>query len=548
MKRIIPTLLAMVMFLSACASPAVTSPSPIEQAESTVTSQPVDANPATAEPVQPPTPVPPPARWYWGFDRDTKKVIGVNQLGERRETEALDLADDLIPIAVSLDHERALLFLDSNDTLRLYLLTPDGMQKIKLPSEPFPFNTDYSQPGRAVVAAYADSAVFTYVTWDAAQSEVVGAVNAGPVYFVDLRSLTATLIDQQANRNPFDGSGDRHWFHISQDGRFLRYLNGIADSRKIEIRELDLATGAARTVHVSEGPPDRIYASPGGDLWYPRNENIILDVNGNQIDFTDKTRMASPLRDGRILVYAWNCLDACEMNVVAPFGNDAALTYSLPWAIEGSTSYVEVRQVLPDQSLLFAGPPYVGLSNVPAIVKTYPGLEGGDIPLFRMTPDGQARLVGLYVEGVFTKDVSADGRYILMQTIDKTSFFIYDAVADRPLFEMPLDPELEDYLATITFLDDGILVNLNASVPGTKHAVYRSFYYVYDFKTSAALNWEDVNLQITDCPDLLEDGSLVCWFVNTDTANSDLVRYNPATGARTVLLENVWGIETFPTP
>ncbi|HET7143483.1 MAG TPA: hypothetical protein VFI68_05655, partial [Anaerolineales bacterium] len=356
MKRIITLLFSATLFMSACASPTDSTSAPTELTGSAPASQPVEVDTATPEPTIPPTPVPPAARWYWAFDSDTAKVIAVNQFGERRELGQLDQADYLHTTATSLDDERAILFLDNDDTLRVYLLTPDGMQKIKLPSEPYYFNTEISQSGRAVVAVHDDYAVFTYVTKDAYQSQTVGAVDTGPVFLVDLKSLTATLIDKEANLNPLNVN--RLWFHTSKDGRYLRYLNGNANAEKMEIRELDLATGAVRTVNTNQGPPARVHASPEGDLWYPDSANLILDLNGNQMDFADEAQMFTPLKNGKGLVYYWNCVDSCEIKVITPFGNDAALTYNLPWTIETSASYVNVRQVLPDQSLLFAGMPY----------------------------------------------------------------------------------------------------------------------------------------------------------------------------------------------
>ena len=169
--------------------------------------------------------------------------------------------------------------------------------------------------------------------------------------------------------------------------------------------------------------------------------------------------MFTPLKDGKGLVYDWDCVDNCALKVITPFGDDSDLTYNLPWTIEGSTSYVNVRQLLPDQSLLFAGMSYSALSNTPAIVETYPEMTQLDIPLFRLTPDGQARLVGFYIEGDFTNNVSPNGQFILMQPTDKTSFFIYDAVADRPLFDIPINPDLEDAIVTIKFFDNGMLAD-----------------------------------------------------------------------------------------
>jgi len=463
----------------------------------------------------------------------------VNQFGEKRELGALEQADDLHTAVVSLDDERALLFLDNDDTLRVYLLTPDDMQKIKLPDEPVYFNTELSQFSRAVVAVHADYAVFTY-----AAKGNMGTANTGPVYLVDLKSFTAKLIDKEGNRDPIDVN--RTWFRSSQDGRYLRYLNGNADAKKIEIRELDLSTGIARTINTNQGPPARVHASPEGDLWYPDSANLILDLNGNQMEFAEEAQMFTPLRAGKGLVYDWDCVDNCALKVITPFGNDAALNYNLPWTIEGATSYVNVRQVLPDQSLLFAGLSYSALSNIPVIVETYPDLTQLDIPLFRLTPDGQARLVGFYEEGISTSNVSPNSRFILMKSTDKTSFFMYDAVADRPLFDMPIDPTLENYLVMSTrFYDTGIVVNLNASMPGGQN-VYRFFYHAYVYETAASIAWEDVNAEINSCPDLLEDGTLVCWFYRTDSTNFDLVRFDPVSGTKTPLLENVWLVDFTP--
>lgn len=547
MKRIAPLLFATAIFIFACASPAAPTSAPNVQVESTSTSQPLENTATTVstftpEPTIIPTPVPPTPRWYWGVDSDTIKVIAANQLGDRKEIGELSQADYLNASATSLDDERALLFLDNDDTLRVYLLTPDGMQKIKLPSEPVYFNIELSQFSRVVVAVHDDYAVFTYATRGADQSQTVGAVDTGPIFLVDLKSLTAALIDNEVSLDPYDAN--RAWFHTSQDGRYLRYLNGNADAEKIEIRELDLATGAARTINTNQGPPTRVHASPEGDLWYPDSANLVLDLNGNQMDFADEAQMFTPLKDGKGLVYDWDCVDNCELNLITPFGDDAALTYNLPWTIEGSTSYVSVRQVLPDQSLLFAGMSYSALSNPPAIVETYPELTRLDIPLFRLTPDGQARLVGIYEEGIFTSNVSPNGQFIVTRSTDHTSFFIYDAVADRPLFDIPINPDLEDALVTIKFFDNGILADSSASEPGTKHSIYHHFYYLYDFKTSTVVNWEDVNAEINICPDLLEDGTLVCWFYRTDGNNFDLVRFDPASGEKTVLMENVWLIDS----
>ena len=148
--------------------------------------------------------------------------------------------------------------------------------------------------------------------------------------------------------------------------------------------------------------------------------------------------------------------------------------------------------------------------------------------------------------GIYIGNASADGRYILMRASDQSSFFIYDAVADQSLFDIPIDPTLEDYFVMSTrFYDTGILVNLSPSVPGGQN-VYRFFYHAYVYETAVSIAWEDVNAEINSCPDLLEDGTLVCWFYRTDSTNFDLVRFDPVTGTQTVLQENAWLIDFTP--
>ena len=463
-------------------------------------------------------------------DSDTAKVVAVNQFGERRELGALEQSDDMHTSVMPLDHERALLFLDTDNTLRVYLLTPDGMQKIKLPGEPFYFNTEFAQTSRSIAAVYEDHVLFSYVTESA--SNIMP--DTGPIFLMDLTALTTQLIDKKVSRDPY--SNNSYWFHASPDGRTLRYMSG--DQKKMDIRELDMVTGEARTLFTTSGSSYNIRTSPEGDLWYLRADKKILDLNGNQTDFTDESQTVRPMRDGNIAVYPRECVDDCEIKVFAPFGNAAELTYNFPWVIESASIYNNLDQVLPDQSLLVAGRPSAYLSKAPAAVADYPDLLEEDSPLFRLTPDGEARLVGIYIG-----NASKDGRYFLLRSSDQTSFFIYDVIADRPLFDIPIDTELEDYMVmSVRFFDTGILVNLSPVVPGGQNE-YRFFYHAYVYETSTSMAWEDVNAEINSCPDLLEDGTLVCWFYQTDSTNFDVVRFDPTSGEKTTLLENVWLID-----
>jgi hypothetical protein len=322
-------------------------------------------------------------------DTDTAKVIAVNQFGERRELGALEQSDDMHTAVISLDYERALLFLDTDNTLRVYLLTPDGMQKIKLTDEPFYFNTEFAQTSRAIIAVHEDHVLFSYVTESA--SNIMP--DTGPILLMDLSTLNTKLIERKVSRDPY--SNNSYWFHASPDGRYLRYMSG--DQHKMDIRELDMVTGEARTLFTTSSSSYNIRTSPEGNLWYLRADKKILDLNGNQTDFKDESQTVRPMQDGNIAVYPRECVDTCKIKVLTPFGNAAELTYNFPWVIESASIYNNLNQVLPDQSLLVAGRPSAFLSKVPAAVADYPDLLGEDSPLFRLTPDGQARLVGIYI-------------------------------------------------------------------------------------------------------------------------------------------------------
>src|SRR6266498_1370726 len=120
MRHIIPTLLSLIFITTACANPAVPASAPKEQIGMTSTPQVVPLE-NTAIATLPPEPTAtatsvPPSHWYWGVASD--------------------------------------------DNLRVYLLTPDGMQKIALPSEPFYFDSEHAQSSRAIVAMHDDRVVF----------------------------------------------------------------------------------------------------------------------------------------------------------------------------------------------------------------------------------------------------------------------------------------------------------------------------------------------------------------------------------------------------
>jgi hypothetical protein len=302
----------------------------------------------------------------------------VNQFGEKRELGALEKSDDMHTAVTPLDHERALLFLDNDNTLRVYLLTPDGMQKIKLPDEPFYFNTEFAQTSRAIIAVYEDRVLFSYVT----ESASILMPDNGPILLMDLTELTTQLIDKKVSR---DAYGDNsNWIHASPDDRYLRYMSG--DQGKTDIRELDMVTGEARTLFKTSSSSYSIRTSPQGDLWYLRDENRIVDLNGSQTDFKDKSQAVRPMEGGNVAVYPRECVADCKIKVFAPFGNTTELSYNFPWGIESASIYNNLNQVLPDQSLLVAGRPSAFLSKAQPPWRTIPVCWGKIVRSFVLLP------------------------------------------------------------------------------------------------------------------------------------------------------------------
>jgi hypothetical protein len=219
--------------------------------------------------------------------------------------------------------------------------------------------------------------------------------------------------------------------------------------------------------------------------------------------------------------------------VVSPFTDAPEITYTLPWS-SSSTHNPLVYQFAPDQSLIFLGTPYGLLSNTPASLADTPALRDDDQPVFRLTPGGGARLVGLFDFDMSTIPASSDGHYLLLEAVDHTSFFVYDVFEDRPLAEMPAFPELDYFWATAAFYENGLIVHLTAATPDS---TYREFYLAHSFLTGNSASWDDESWLFESCMDMLTDDSLVCWAYD-DSQSFSLVRYNPWTKESTILLEN----------
>ena len=537
MKRVIPFLLAL-MFIVACAGNTTALPETSTQsAESTNTPSAMIENTATLtpEPTLTPTPEPPPAHWYWALENGTNKLYAIDQDGEKREIGTLPSAEaENIPQGFQLDAERVLFF-TADDQLHAYLLTLNGMQPIELPADVSwgPDATLY----RSVIAGRLDEHIlFSYPT----QAGVMKGFypESGTMLLIDLQSLTAKVIDDAAyfDVSSYGFSDPRYWFHASTDQRYVRYMNGSADRAKQDLREVDLLNGEVRTVYTTNSSPYYAYASPQGDLWYMGKSEVVLDLGGNQKDFSNESQTFFPLADGKGIVASPDCTGTCELKVVTPFGTAPDLTFSLPWSIR-EIHYPDMTQLMPDQDLIFTGAPANALSDTPSIVDQYPNWDFIDNPVFRLSPNGQSRLIGFY--GSDTSDygfpISPDGRHYFLTSPQSDSFFIYDAVEDSSLTEMPRSADLNYYFDTVRFSPTGIMISWRTQTEG----IEKQFFHAYSHVSGTSFTWEDESREVYACVDQLEDASLICWTYTDLDKPPSLLRYDPATKEMILLMENI---------
>lgn len=534
MKRIFPLLFALGLLVSCISTVPATDQ---QAAPPTGTKLPAASTPTsavTSTPV-PPTATPQPApRWYWAIDDETRQFLTVNQFGETRSLGSLPAAELENYRAYPVDPERAVLFTETESGFKAYLLTPDGMQPIELPSL---YKNDLSRQNWYVPAVYGDMLVFAYSTQSSSGGRGSVMAERGPLVLLDLKSLTARLLDEEVNHDILSYSMDvRLWGHLSEDGRFLRYLNGNAD--EMSVRQVDLVTGEVSTIYTTTGhATSRIIASLPGDMWLFALDDLVIDLEGNQMEYADSSRGFRPLRDGKVVTMSYECEDNCEVVVVSPFTGEADLVYNLPWSPGLEVHNPLVNQLAPDGGLIYMGASFSWLTSIPALLDEYPALEDGDYPVFRLTTDGGSSLIGIFGFDIDRVPASSDGRYLLLTAADLTSFFIYDVFENRTVAELPALPDLDYFWANMLVNENGIFVQLTADSP---HDTYRDFFLVHFFATGESFSWEANTGETTSCVDVLPDMTLVCWDFVYDPQTATLVRFDPETQAESILLENAW--------
>ncbi len=546
------SLIVPMLILCACGTPPATPPaagSPPAATEYAPESAPLNPTPAAPtqaptmqapttqpQPTLAPTAQPPAPSWYWVKDENAQTLIAVNQYGERQEWDMPPNDDPINLIGFPLNNGH-MLMLNSGSPLRAYLLTPqEGVQAIQLPAG-LNYQPDISQPSLQLAAANDRFLAFGYTDESSVGTPSGNTAERGPLLLVDLSTRTARLLDTRVHRSMYSSSNEpQAWAHLSADGRFVRYLQG--DTQNLNLRELDLVSGDVRTVYaVARHTTSHALRSVQGDLWRFTRDDVVIDLNGNQMTFASDTRTFRPLRDGAALEFTYDCADNCEITLLSPFSGRSEQTYVLPWHTYGT--FFDPLLFIPaaDQNLIFTGRDINTYPVSPAILQSNPDITTADAPVFRLDPNGGARLVGLYIPK-FSYDsasVSADGRYMLLGAVNHQSFYFYDTMQDSLIAEMPAQPELDYFWSVTTFLSHGRIAHFTASTPNND---YVDFHLIHSDYSGAAYVYE--NKQPGSCFDLLEDDTLVCTvYPDPQNYTVNLVLYQLTTGSTRILMENI---------
>ncbi len=563
-KRLRRIILAASVFMSACATttgaPVTTeSVSPTPEAAVAVTATTAAADPTlapTAAPVASPTPAPtdtpeptatpqPKPTWHWAIHPDTGQIVAVNQFGETRSVG--EPHPELLSTALTyrLDASRALVLADDGSAVRAFLLTLDALAPIALPTN-VPYDGVTHAALLQIVGAHGDFVAFWYETFGGSAGHT-GTIEPphGPLFVVDLATLTGKLVDADVNVMGFDDP--RAWIHPSADGRYLRYLAGSKTASRI--RELDLATGDVRTVHEQTGKVDPfVRTSRDGSAWLIENDGALLDLPTGQLTPQDtETLWLDPLGQGLLLASQRDCPGACPLQVRAADGQILEGTYQLPWGeVGGLTRLLAGR--LDDGALIVATTLLDAIATDADIAAQYPGLDTLDRAVFRLEPDGTSELIGLLPLGAVQSGsalpISADGRVVVLLAPDRSALRLVDLAARRTLADVPLSPDLTDAAYTARFYDHGLYVSLDAD---TAEGAQQGLRLTYLYASGAVSRLDEPEPAYTMCADLLPDGSILCWhYPDWNEIAADFVVYAPDWSTATVLLGDHLFFEVIP--
>lgn len=482
------------------------------------------------------TPVQEKDRWNWVFSPDSGDIQVVNQLGDVRSIGKLDLNDVYNYRLLQYNDHQALFFTLLNGKPVIKMFDLDGIQDVGLPSsfsyDEYLFLVSIQKAGASDNYGY-----FIFATESSYETVSSSYPEKGPLYQIDLNLLSIKLIDSNVFQ---DNSMDfRYYFFQSEDGQKLRYFK-MQDSALL-INELDFINGSVRPIAQSTGSPDFVSASKFGESFFLPRTDLYITATGLSKSFTNSQSVVRLLRGGEIILVPSNCSGSCELSVVEPMSGAIMGNYTLPWSTQ---SFLRIgTQILSDGSLLWIGTPKIYLQDKPSNTDLDSLLDDYDYPVFRLNQDGSSQVIGVFRPRDYTFEyrypISQDERYILMKSLNSSTFFIYDSEKNQEILTLPSKNGWDFDFGYAFFHPEGILIDFSIS---NLQKEYAQLFALLRSGTQESVNWENSEDYINFCPDIFEDGTISCW-VQRQNLNHDLVRFRPTTQNFNYLIENVVVLE-----
>ncbi|MDO9084758.1 MAG: hypothetical protein Q7U53_01015 [Anaerolineaceae bacterium] len=553
MKNYFLSLSIFILFLTACSaevSPPVAVPTESStvsmEVNSTETNQPdslletISTKPdatQTLEVSPTSTPIPEANRWHWVFKPDSSEILVVNQSGEVNSIGEFDLlVDNYDYRLLTVSDHQVLLFTFSQNKPVLFLLNLKEIQEINLPAS-FYYDANMLINSVEMVGVSENIAYFIFSTEQSYETTGSSYPEKGPIYKIDLVSTEVSLVDEMVYHEPL--YDNRLLFLQSKDGLFTRYFS--ANNNELLVRELNLNTGGVRTITSSTGSPSGVFSSTSGDIFLLTRSNVVIDVEGKSVAITNSESGLRLLRNGEAVISPGNCQGPCDIEIFGPMENTILNNYTLPWVVRSFNRLG--TQFLPSQNLLWVGAASGFLLEPPATHGDFPELDEFDSPVFLLSDEKPAELVGIYpyeFSNFFHYPISEDGRYILLKSLTGTHYFMYDAFDNLELFTLPIKEGWDYFYGDVRFYEEGILVHFLAS---NSDQEYADFYSLHEYGKTGSVYWEDQEGSILSCPNLFSDGTLACWFQGPDLSY-DLVRFNPNDQTKESLIENIDVLES----
>lgn len=559
MKKAYYVFIFLVIFLSACNAP------PVAIEESLVVSDQIDSNPTeeiaaptiesierqrsstpetsivptettlpTIEPTS--TPIPEEMRWHWVYSPETSQIQVVNQLGEIHSIGSMDIDEVYDYRLFRLNENRSLFFSLREEKPVVKLFGLDEIININIPGS---FSIDRNMFLRSiqVVGNFDNFVYFLFATESSVEKDRSLYPSNGPLYQLDLDSLSINLIESNVYQDSF--MDFRYYFYLSQEGSKIRYFKGQGIT--LFINELDFSNGTVRTIIQSTGSPNNVNGSDYGESFFLSKPDLFVTIDGYSKSFAKAQSQVKLLRSGEIIVFPSECYGPCQIEVVDPKTDAVIGNYLLPWSTQ-AYSRLGTR-LLPDGTLIWVGESKGRLLKTPLTSGDFPDLEDIDSPVFRLSKDGSNKFIGVIREYDFEYlnrfPLSQDGRYILLKSSENSSYFIYDLFEDEETLSFPEVDNWNYDGGSVFFYSKGLLIQFYASALDE----YSQFLSFLHFDSNESIFWEVPEYNILFCPDIFADGTIACWQQREDL-NYDLVRFKPGTKDFTPLVENVYVLES----